>query len=227
LKEIYGISNDEDTTDEIDKLRSFIPYFINALQVDDEKELSEEELTNFKVILKCSVVTSVNATTEDPNSDSKDWDYRNKNKDLVKETAEKLKKIGNFTAWMPRKARPGVKFSDISGWYTWTTKAGFDCSLEYYLSRISEFIIGVNIHVTLSNGKGSEQIFFEVLGNNPLKLSMAPQKEEWGRYVYSNVLRLNANDSSAADQIASITNNAYASINETIESYQKMQSENK
>lgn len=227
LKEIYGISNDEDTTDEIDKLRSYIPYFINALQVDDEKELSEEELTNFKVILKCSVVTSVNATTEDPNSDSKDWDYRNKNKDLVKETAEKLKKIGKFTAWMPRKARPGVKFSDISGWYTWTTKAGFDCSLEYYLSRISEFIIGVNIHVTLSNGKGSEQIFFEVLGNNPLKLSMAPQKEEWGRYVYSNVLRLNANDSSAADQIASITNNAYASINETIESYQKMQSENK
>ena len=120
-----------------------------------------------------------------------------------------------------------VKFSDISGWYTWTTKAGFDCSLEYYLSRISEFIIGVNIHVTLSNGKGSEQTFFEVLGNNPLKLSMAPQKEDWGRYVYSNVLRLNANDSSAADQIASITNNAYASINETIASYQKMQSENK
>ena len=56
---------------------------------------------------------------------------------------------------------------------------------------------------------------------------MAPQKEDWGRYVYSNVLRLNANDSSAADQIASITNNAYASINETIASYQKMQSENK
>ncbi len=63
--------------------------------------------------------------------------------------------------------------------------------------------------------------------NNPLKLSMAPQKEDRGRYVYSNVLRLNANDSSAADQIASITNNAYASINETIASYQKMQSENK
>ena len=96
-----------------------IPYFISALQVDEDNALSKEELNNLKVILKCSVVTSVNATTEDPDSDSRDWDYRSKNKELVKETAEKLKNIGNFTAWMPRKARPGVKFSDISGWYTY------------------------------------------------------------------------------------------------------------
>ena len=222
LKEIYGLTNHEESTDELDKLRSFIPYFINALQVDDDKALSEEELANLKVILKCSVVTSVNATTEDPNSESKDWDYRNKNKDLVKETADKLKDVGKFVAWMPRKARPGVKFSDISGWYTWTTVAGFDCTLEYYLSRITEYIIGVNLNVSLSNGKGLEQLFFDNLGGNPLKLSITPQKEAWGRYVYSNVLRLNANDSSASDQIASITKNAYASINETVGEYQKM-----
>ncbi len=227
LKEIYGIANNDAATNEINKLRSFLPYFINALQVDDNEELSEEELNNFKIILKCSVVTSVNSTMENSNSDSKDWDYRSKNKVLVKETAEKLKKIGKFSTWMPRKARPGVKFSDISGWYTWSTEAGFDCTLEYYLSRISEFVIGMNLQVTLSNGKGVEQTFFEVLGNNPLKLSMTPQKEDWGRYIYSNVLRLNANDSSASDQIALVTKNAYVSINEKITSYLKIHSENK
>ena len=219
LKEIYGLAGTEDSTEELERLRLFIPYFISALQVDEDNALSEEELNNFKVILKCSVVTSVNATTEDPDSESRDWDYRNKNKDLVKETADKLAKIGKFTPWMPRKARPGVKFSDISGWYTWSTDAGFDCTLEYYLSRASEFIIGVSIHVTLSQGKGQEQAFFEVLGSNPIKLGIAPQKEDWGRYTYANVLRVNASDSSASDQIASITSNAYASINETIEAY--------
>ena len=219
LKEIYGLAGTEDSTEELERLRLFIPYFISALQVDEDNALSEEELNNFKVILKCSVVTSVNATTEDPDSESRDWDYRNKNKDLVKETADKLAKIGKFTPWMPRKARPGVKFSDISGWYTWSTDAGFDCTLEYYLSRASEFIIGVSIHVTLSQGKGQEQAFFEVLGSNPIKLGIAPQKEDWGRYTYANVLRVNASDSSASDQIASITSHAYASINETIEAY--------
>ena len=216
LKEIYGVSSDEDSFEEINRLKLFIPYFIESLQVDDDLAVSEEELNNFKVILKCSIVTSVNATSDETESDSKEWEYRNKNKDLVKETASKLADVGKFTPWMPRKARPGVKFSDISGWYTWTTAAGFDCTLEYYLSRINEFIIGVSIGVTLSQGKGQEQLFFESLGNNPLNLGISPQIEDWGRYTYSNVLRLNASDSSASDQIASISRNAVVSINETI-----------
>lgn len=218
LKEIYGIDVD-DNSEEVERLRLFIPYFIDALQIDDDSTLSEEEINNFKVILKCSVVTSVSANTEESESDSKEWDYRNKNKELVKEVATKLVDIGKFTPWMPRKARPGVKFSDISGWYVWRTDAGFECSLEYYLSRISDYVIGVTIGVALNQGKGQEETFFEILGANPLKLIVAPQKEEWGKYVYSNVLRLNANDTSAVDQIVAVTQNAYASINEAISSY--------
>lgn len=218
LREIYGLNND-DANGEIDRLKVFIPYFVEALQVDEDRSLSEEELNNFRVILRSSVVTSVTANTEESESDSKEWDYRNKNKDIVKCVAAKLNDIGKFTAWMPRKARQGVKFSDISGWYAWETSFGFNCVLEYYLSRISDFIIGVNLFVTLGQGKGQEQLFFEVLGSNPLKLNIVPKKEEWGRYVYSNVLRVNANDSSAADQIASITRNAFASVKEDIEQY--------
>lgn len=220
LREIYNLSQDDDRSEEINRLHLFIPHFINALQVDDDSAISEEELNNFRIILKCSIVTSVNAMADEPASDGKDWEYRNKNKDLVKEVAARLTDIGQFRPWMPRKARAGVKFSDISGWHTWATAAGFDCTLEYYLTRISDFIIGVNIHVTLSQGKGLEQAFFEIFGSNPLKLGISPLKEDWGRYVYANVLRVNANDASAADQIAMVTRNAYASINEVITSHQ-------
>ncbi len=212
LREIYGVMSEDERNDEVDKLKKFIPYFISSLQVDDDLNLSEEELNNFKVILKCSIVTSVNATSEGSDSDSKEWEYRNKNKDLVKAAAEQLKDIGKFTPWMPRKARYGIKFSDISGWYTWTTIRGFDCTLEYYLSRVNDYIITVDLKVSLSQGKGLEKHFFDVLGNNPLRLENPPQIEEWGRYNYSNVLRLNASDSTCADQISSTTRSAYISL---------------
>ncbi|WP_156035920.1 KAP family P-loop NTPase fold protein [Butyrivibrio sp. AE3004] len=220
LREIYGIGSD-DSCYEIDRVKVFIPHFMDALQMDGDKELSEEEISNFKTILKSSVVTSVNATTETADSDSKEWEYRNRNKDIVKETAEKLRNIGKFTPWMPRKAREGVKFSDISGWYAWNVPVGFDCTLEYYLSRISEFIISVSVMISLRDGKGMEQKFFDVFGDNPLKLNIVPVKEEWGRYIYNNVLRVNANDTSIADQIATITKNAYEAVNEKVNNYEQ------
>lgn len=221
LKEIYGLDEGEEPTIEIEKAIAYIPYFINALQVDDDGELSDEELNNFRVILKCSVVTSVNASAEETDTDSREWDYREKNKNLVKETAEKLKNIGRFTPWMPRKARPGVKLSDISGWYTWSTELGFDCSIEYYLSRINEYTIGVSIYVTLDNGKGQESKFFDVFGENPLKLAITPQKEDRGRYAYFNVIRINANDATAPEQIATVVKNSYASVNTILKGYIK------
>ena len=223
LKEIYGIDPAESILPEIDRAQKFMPYFIDALQVDTDDSLSEEELSYFRTILKCSVVTSVNASSEDSDENAQEWDYRNKNKDIVKDTATKLADIGTFKPWMPRKERDGVKFSDISGWHTWSTELGFDCTIEYYLSRISEFIIGVSVFVSLSNGKGMENTFFDAMGVNPLKLSVNPVKEDWGRYRYNNLLRLNANDNSATDQIASIVRNSYASVMETLEAYKNKQ----
>lgn len=216
LKEIYGLNIIDSTTDEIEKARKFMPYFVKALQMDDDMDLSENELNYFRMILKCSVVTSVNAFSAKSDTNEQEWEYRNTNKELAKGTANRLSDIGVFKLWMPRKERDGVKFSDISGRYIWNCDMGFDCAIEYYLSRINERIIGVSVFVSLSNGKGMEQTFFEVMGNNPLGLFVTPQRQEWGRYQYNNLLRLNVNDSSAIEQIAAIVRNAYASVNETI-----------
>jgi hypothetical protein len=228
LKEIYGVdeNSERNVITHLDKLSAFIPYFIQSLKVGADSQLSEEELNNFRVILKCSVVTSINATSEEADADSKEWEHREKNKEIVKQTGSKLEDIGKFSAWMPRKAREGVKFSDISGWTTWNTGLGFDCNLEYYLSRINDYTIGVSVFVSLHNAKGYEQKFFEIFGDNPLNLAINPQKAEWGRYIYTNVLRINANDSSAPDQIATIMRNAYASVKAIIDEISKNSIEN-
>ena len=228
LKEIYGVSSSDSMNnknevlqklDEIERINAFIPHFVKALQVDDDASLSPEELHNFDVILKCSVVTSVNAGLDETESDEREWDYRNKNKELVKEVADRLKDIGTFTAWMPRKTIGNVKFSDISGWYLWNTEKGFDCKLEYYLSRVNDFTIGLTLMLSLDHGKGLEETFFNVFGNDPLKPGFMPQKEDWGRYRYNNVLRINANDSSAVDQIVGVVRKAYSSAFAMVDNY--------
>lgn len=214
LKEIYGMDEQGETPTEISKIMGFIPFFIKALQVDEDNDLSEEELNNFRVILRCSVVTSVNAETgeEDTDNNSKDWDTRYKNKELAKLVADKLMDIGPFNIWMPRKVRAGVKFSDVSGWHTINMKHGFDCNIDYYLSRINDVTLGVTIMISLANSKGQEERFFEIFGDNPLKLSILPTKASWGRYKYNNIIRINANDVTAADQIATVVRNAVAAI---------------
>ncbi len=85
------------------------------------------------------------------------------------------------------------------------------------MSRISDYIITVDLRITLNQGKGLESVFFETLGDNPLILAASPQEAEWGRYSYANLLRVNVNDSNAADQIANIVRTAYASVNSVIE----------
>lgn len=220
VKEIYGVDSGEKASPEMEKLCMFVPNLISAMQVDDDNSLSQEELDNFKAILKCSVVTSVNAVSEEE-SDSREWDYRSKNKDIVKAVARRLSDIGKFAAWMPRKERDGVKFSDISGWYTWPSGAGFNCCLEYYLSRLGNDVIGVSLYVSLSNGKGLEDIFFNMLGEDPLQLNMIPQKQGWGRYLYNNVLRVDANEADIIEQIEAITRKAYASLGDTINNHKE------
>ena len=219
LAEIYGISAEKneikkkELEEQIKRASLFIPFFVKALQVDEYEELSTEELHNFSTILKCSVVTSVNATTEEPDTESTEWAYREENKAIVKETAARLKDIGEFSIWMPRKAHDDVRISDISGYYKWPTNLGFECKIEYYVRRTNDYQIDVSIFVDCGT-KGSERNFFEILGENPLRLGIKPRIEDWGRYRYTNVILLNADDPTASERIAAVVKNGYKTLNE-------------
>ena len=158
LREIYTGLVQKELDEQVKKVSAFIPYFIDAMQVDEDETLSEDELQNLRTILKCSVVTSVKAMEDDEDGNSMEWEYREINKNTVKATADKLEDIGKFSVWMPRKAANGVKISDISGYYVWATQAGFSCRLEYYLSRIDEYTTGIHIYITeqsYNKGPGS------------------------------------------------------------------------
>ncbi|MCR5604634.1 MAG: KAP family NTPase [Lachnospiraceae bacterium] len=226
LKEIYGIDPTETSIDEIKRMEVFLPHFIDALQIDEDGALSETELRNLRDILRSSVVTSVNASTDEIDENEIEWKYRNKNKDLVKAAAAILKNDDDltFTPWMPRKARDDVRISDISAWHVWDTELGFNCCLEYYLSRANETTITMKLFVTLDNAKGLEEKFFEIMGENPLKFNTTPQKMPYGRYVYNNAKLVLASDESAQDQIAKVVKKAYSDVKETIESYKNRQS---
>lgn len=215
VEEVLGEIYTGDISQELmHKIALFMPNFIEALQIDEDEALSEHELENLRVILKCSVVTSVTASADETDNENLEWEYRDINKNLVKKTAELLKPIGEFSAWMPRKAREGVKISDISGYHKWPTSAGFDCILEYYLSRIDDYTIGVHLYISQENSTG--EVFFDTLGENPLKLAIKPVKVDWGRYIYRNVLRLNDDDPNSTEQIASIVRNAYQTLQGTL-----------
>lgn len=141
------------------------------------------------------------------------WDYRYRNKDFVKKTAELLTDIGEFSIWMPRKEHDDVKLYDISGYYTFELDGGLSITLEYYITRKDESHIAVHLYIT-NHEKAFRKEFFIALGDNPLKMSAKPIKESWGRYKYINALSLSDSDIHITEQIASVVRNAYAVLSE-------------
>lgn len=114
LKDFYPDDDEDTAAKKVRKLSMFIPYFINSLKANKDEELTDEQICTLNVILKCSTVTSVNSVDEEQGTNSV-WDYRYRNKDFVKKTAELLTDIGEFSIWMPRKEHDDVKLYDISG----------------------------------------------------------------------------------------------------------------
>lgn len=209
LKSIYEETETDDVESQIKKVSCFLPYFLQAIQADQSQNISEEGLQNFRRILKCSAITSVTVNVDNDSESSVEWTYRTINKELAKQTAALLTDIGDFSIWMPRKAKDGVKISDISGYYAWLSPNGFKCQIEFYLSRIDRLTTGVHIKlIEASYKKETGKDFIKLLGENPLNLHTVIEMDAFG-YSYLNVLRLNNNDSTAAEQIASIVKRAY------------------
>lgn len=209
LKSIYEETETDDVESQIKKVSCFLPYFLQAIQADQSQNISEEGLQNFRRILKCSAITSVTVNVDNDSESSVEWTYRTINKELAKQTAALLTDIGDFSIWMPRKAKDGVKISDISGYYVWLSPNGFKCQIEFYLSRIDRLTTGVHIKlIEASYKKETGKDFIKLLGENPLNLHTVIEMDAFG-YSYLNVLRLNNNDSTAAEQIASIVKRAY------------------
>lgn len=206
-------ANGEIDREKLRKMIQFMQKFSDAIQIDEDEEFSEEEIRNLKSILMYSTITSVNTGSEMQESTGSEWDYRYINKNIVNQVSSILKDVAEFTLWMPRKEREGVKISDACGYKRYRTSEGLEFNLEFYVKRESE--IATVLSILLSNKtKKCEEQFLEVFGENPLELSTNPIiYREWGGIEYNNLLRFNSNDSNAAEQIATVVRSAIEKIN--------------
>lgn len=180
-------------------LFEFMRYFIESLQIDDDMNLSEEEMVNLSQILKCSLVTSVSDQTEDSNTD-KEYEWRYANKECAREVQKYLSDlpIGENAVskiWMPRKANieKNVRFSDVSWYYSWRQKPATNINFTCSFSRENENVININFLLNCWNKK-EVSWFYERLGDNPLELSEIPEWFGVGRYEYLRVHQINEND---------------------------------
>ena len=209
-KHIAGAKTlDDATRREISRIQTFLPYFVEALQVDDAAELSAEELNNFRVIMKCSLVTSVSSNAEESGSD-RDWDIRAENRALVKAAAAKLDAmgVGKLNVWAPRKERADIRISDVSAWCVYPGK-GFTYSMEYYLSSAGADAISVKLLITVEE-KDKAEVFHQAFGENPLGRDVLPKmREDNGRYIYEDMMMVDPKDvDGSAENIAAMVKDA-------------------
>jgi len=218
-EQVTGVKTlDDATRREISRIQTFLPHFVEALQVDDAAELSAEELNNFRVIMKCSLVTSVSSNAEESGND-RDWDIRAENRALVKAAAAKLDAmcVGKFNVWAPRKERADIRISDVSAWCVYRGN-GFTYSMEYYLSMVGADAVSVKLLITVEE-KDKAEVFHQAFGENPLERSVLPRmREDNGRYIYEDMMTVDPKDvDGSAEKIAAMVKDAREKVVDVLE----------
>lgn len=207
IKEIFhGENIAENDSKYINRMRKFTKFFCKAIQNDDDDKISEIELANLQSVLKCSSVVSVGEDSED---NSSEWDERYKNKKIAERINERLSDLGKLKIWLPRKAREGVKISDVSAYLLFTAKENFDFSLEYYLSRTPNGNISLYLMLYCKTSR-KETLFLDTVGKNPLNFELEPEIADWGRIMYCDVIIVD--DDGAVDKVEELYRKAYGEI---------------
>lgn len=207
IKDIFEDENaPENDSRYINRLKRFIRFFYKAIQNDDNNNISEIELANLQSVLKCSSVVSVGE--KESTYSSADLDDRYKNKGIAEQINARLSDLGKFKLWLPRKARDGVKISDLSSCLMFTAKESFNFSLEYYMTRINSEEIDIYIMIYNKTQKCGE-LFFKTMGENPLNFDTLPEIESWGRISYPKVT---FSDEEVVEKTAELYRKAYKEI---------------
>ena len=199
-----------DTDKEIKSIVSFMKKFLVAIQQDDNNEISDNEIATLRSVIKCSMVTSVSETQEE--QEDIERQYRYENRKLAERAETVLKsKYGEFKRWLPKKAREGVKISDVSYSKVFATKYGIDISLEYYLKRINSNSVSVTI--SIYDKSSNLDNFHMYLTERPLDCyDIKPGINIWGGYIYDSVLIVDIHNDESDILIAKEWEKAYCSL---------------
>lgn len=193
LKESLGITDEG----EIARISAYMKKFNAVLQLDDDAEISEEEIENLKEILSFSTVTSVNATDNSQISNDSDWEYRYKNKDVVKAVNAKIKEMTgfDFVVWQPRKNKSYRKISDTWGFVQLNGKNGVSFDMDYSLKTdytTKKTILRLSIYYRKPS---TETDFYKLFETSPLSYSGVKIE---GGYGYENVFAFSDTETDVA-----------------------------
>ena len=186
LKEEIGIYDD----DEIMRISLFMKKFINAIQIDDVANISEEEIDNLRNILYFSTITSVSDNNSQEDKSDDDWHYRYVNKDIVSKLNDRLcSDMGlKFRIWQPRKNNNVRRISETSSLLSMCEK-NVNFEFDFYLKTDYSIKTTFLNFVLYSKKPSAPQNLFELFGD--LKGYF---KSDWS-YEKNNVVSfIDAND---------------------------------
>ena len=186
LKEEIGIYDD----DEIMRISLFMKKFIDAIQIDDDVNISEEEIDNLRNILHFSTITSVSNNNSQEDKSDDDWHYRYVNKDIVSKLNDRLRsELGlEFRIWQPRKNNSFRRISETSSLLPMCEK-NVNFELDFYLK--TDYAIKTTFlnFVLYSKKPSTFQNLFELFGD-----LNGYFKTDWG-YEKNNIVSfIDAND---------------------------------
>lgn len=186
LKEEIGIYDD----DEIMRISLFMKKFIDAIQIDDDENISDEEIDNLRNILHFSTITSVSNNNSQEDKSDDDWHYRYVNKDIVSKLNDRLRsELGlEFRIWQPRKNNSFRRISETSSLLPMCEK-NVNFELDFYLK--TDYAIKTTFlnFVLYSKKPSTFQNLFELFGD-----LNGYFKTDWG-YEKNNIVSfIDAND---------------------------------
>lgn len=186
LKEEIGIYDD----DEIMRISLFMKKFVDAIQIDDNENISDEEIDNLRNILHFSTITSVSNNNSQEDKSDDDWHYRYVNKDIVSKLNDRLRsELGlEFRIWQPRKNNSFRRISETSSLLPMCEK-NVNFELDFYLK--TDYAIKTTFlnFVLYSKKPSTFQNLFELFGD-----LNGYFKTDWG-YEKNNIVSfIDAND---------------------------------
>lgn len=196
----------------LNRIVNFMEVFQKTVEsLDDNQGLSNDEIAVIKEIFNFSNITSVNEI--DIVEDSEVGSIRYRNRQIAKNVAEDLKRIGKFRIWQPRKVSEPLSKARTGSW-TNLKKSGKNLyDLGYEINSIDSDNIEFKSRITrIDKGSLSEDLVYdEWLSISSGKL----EKETDYSYWYEHgILDVSVNTEDARKTIVSTIKGMYKRLNE-------------
>lgn len=203
----------EELRETLQKLPTFINYFVVAIKTGTSDELSDKDVDYLRNILKRSAVTSVKSADQSE-AVQRAFDLRQKNRERAQIINKLLAKkhLGEFNLLQDTRTSEIVS-TLAAGYRIYTCKRdNKKYQLRYVLDYTSEAKISLSIY--LNGCEQDKNAFYGAMGENPLdyhkNLPKKHSKQPW--YFYDDIFIADDDNSDIAEAFAEKISDAYKKL---------------